>query len=310
MQLNSPIKMTYGPPRRATGMIRYAFLAAGAIGILYYLRLTAQNAALSSTHLPIDVTPSHIPGIPSPEKPADPMHTSIPEPAPMPHNEHAPASVAESTAQVLTATTTPAPVPSRAAHAIDTLMGRAEKKQEDLLKKESKSLQSAAAAYRERRGRHPPPGFDVWYDNAKDNDVIMVEDFFDQIYHDLAPFWGLPAANMRKEAHEYDMTINIRNQKATSKSDWFWTVIWLNMTQTLDGMLPDMDLPLNAMDEPRILVAWEEVNRLMEIERASRHIAPPSEVLTGYQTLTENQDPDTEARPRNYSDTRKFAIGT
>jgi hypothetical protein len=179
-------------------------------------------------------------------------------------------------------------------HPIDTLIGEAEQTFEGLLKKESHDLKSAAAAYRKRRGRHPPPGFDVWYGFAEENKAVMVEDFFDQIYHDLGPFWGVAPSVMRREAWDFEMTINVRNQNASAGSDWFWTQIWLDLTKTIQHMLPDMDLALNSMDEPRIVVPWEEINGYMEKERASRKMAHPKEVVSNYQTLTQHPDSDIE----------------
>jgi hypothetical protein len=330
MQLNSPLKMAYpGPPRRAVGMMRYVFFAGAVIGLLYYLRMTALNASLGSTQNSIDT--SLLPGTIASHQPAEPLHAQDPDTFPglesSDHkNEHefkqpssiaassiapfliappsnAPSSIAPSS--IVAAAPTPTPTPTKTPHPIDSLMEKAEKAQEEILKKQSHDLKSAAAAYRERRGRHPPPGFDVWYDFAKQNKAVMVEDFFDQIYHDLSPFWGLPASVLRKESHSYDMTINIRDQKAKTGSNWFWTEIWLNMTQSIEDMLPDMDLPLNAMDEPRISAPWEEVNRLMEIEKVSRNMPPANEVLSDFQKLSDEPDKEVPLRHKNFSDTRR-----
>jgi hypothetical protein len=188
-------------------------------------------------------------------------------------------------------------------HPIDELIGKAEKDFADVLKKESPDLKTAAAEYRRRRGRHPPPGFDIWYEFAEENNVIMVEDFFDQIYHDLAPFWGLDARIMRREAWAFGMTINIRNQRTYTGSEWFWTKIWQDMTESIQDMLPDMDLPLNSMDEPRVVTPWEEISELMKIEKATRSMPPPSEVQSNYQKLPDEVEPDLEPRYLNFTET-------
>jgi hypothetical protein len=344
MKLESPLKMSFAnPPRRFFGMARYVVLAAVIMSGLFYLRLTALSSTLGTTQSPVDTsllpgTES------SQKPPTDPMQAQNPESFPTPEssdhkNEHEfnlassvvvmssaapPAPHSSTTAPPVAHRPVESPSASSAAssfpiteaapvasstslktpHPIDTLMEKAAKAQEEILKKESHDLKSAAAAYRERRGRHPPPGFEVWYDFAKKNNAIMVEDFFDQIYHDLAPFWGLPAPVLRKESHAYDMQIKIRNQQASSGSDWFWTVIWLNMTQSIQDMLPDMDLPLNSMDEPRISAPWEEVNKLMEIERTSRKMPPPHEVLSDFQTLPLEPENEIPLRHKNFSETR------
>lgn len=113
----------------------------------------------------------------------------------------------------------------------------------------------------------------------------MVEDFFDQIYHDLNPFWGVAPDRIRKEAVDYEMTINIRNHTASAESDWFWTQIWLNMTKTIEHLLPDMDIALNAMDEPRLVVPWETIDKHMKKEKETRKLIPAKKVLSDFTEL-------------------------
>ncbi|KAG9235349.1 glycosyltransferase family 90 protein [Amylocarpus encephaloides] len=276
MQLKSPVKMTYpGPPLRRTGMMRYVIFAAVSIEVI-------------TPPIRPDPVSGHAKALESPTAIAPSSAGEDPNPPPPP-------------------TTDPAPsVPARAPHPIDKLIEKAEKAQGELLKKETHDLHSAAEAYRHRRGRHPPPGFDTWYDLAKKKNVVMVEDFFDQMYHDLNPFWGMQPKVMRKEAHDSDMVIRIRNQKAESGSNWFWTEIWLNMTKTIEDMLPDMDIPLNAMDEPRLVAPWEEINRLMEIEKKTRHMPPPTEVLSDFSTISKNPDPEVSSRPKDFQETRPY----
>jgi hypothetical protein len=297
MKVSSPRIMAYpGPPRRAAGLARYLLLAVIIVSFLFYFRNAAQAAALKAQYLdPYFPTPSTTPSAdaqrlqipvdngpkdpsagkgptdpPEPEKPAEkPVEKPAEQPVARPEEKPAERPI-----------TKPAET-----HPIDTLIQGAENTFDELLKKESHDLKSAAAEYRRKRGRHPPPGFDKWFEFAQQNKAVMVEDFFDQIYHDLNPFWGLPASTIRKESWDYDMTINVRKGQASAGSNWFWTQIWLNMTQTIQHLLPDMDIPLNAMDEPRILVPWEEINGYMEKEQQSRVMPPANEVVSDWQTL-------------------------
>ncbi|KAI3318099.1 glycosyltransferase family 90 protein [Xylariaceae sp. AK1471] len=170
-------------------------------------------------------------------------------------------------------------------HPIDILIANAEDNFKKILAKESHTLAKAAEAYRERRGRHPPPGFDQWFQFAQENDAIIVEDFFDRIYHDLNPFWGLDPKTIRKEAWDFEMTISIRNHKASAQSDWFWTTIWLSMFKTIEHLLPDMDVALNAMDEPRLVVPWEDIAEYMHKADRSRKLASVDEVISTFEKL-------------------------
>ena len=176
-------------------------------------------------------------------------------------------------------------------HPIDSLVRAAEHEFAITLARSTNTLPAAAAAYRKRRGRHPPPGFDKWYRFAVEtHSAIIVEDFWDQIYHDLEPFWGIKPAQIRKDAREFEMRIEVRNHKASTDSDWFWTKIWLDMIQTVEHLLPDMDLAINAMDEPRIMVPWEEMDGYMKKAAETRKIADVRTVVTEFSKLPPHEE--------------------
>lgn len=317
--------MTYpGLPRRPGGPTRWIFLAIAIILILGFIRhhhLGPDSSYLpSSGGKPAPVFPSGelvAPIEPETKTPATQYHETKVADTKLSETKVADTKLAETKVADIKLSETKAPVAETSAakgpatassHPIDALIQGAENSFAELLKKESKDLKSAAAEYRKRRGRHPPPGFDTWFKFAQDNDAVMVEDFFDQIYHDLGPFWGIPASTMRKESWDYEMTLHIRGHNATAGSTWFWTQIWLNLTKTIEHMLPDMSLPLNAMDEPRIVAPWEEVNEYMEIERSTRSMAPVNEVVTEFQRLElpgYGPDKDVETRPKEWEETRK-----
>ncbi len=171
------------------------------------------------------------------------------------------------------------------AHPIDSLIFDAQHKLAELLSKESKTVEDAAQAYRKRRGRHPPPGFAEWFEFAQSKGAIVVEDFFDQIHHDIEPFWGVEPALMRRESQHFDMTINVRNGNATAGSDWFWTAIWLRMIKNVEHLLPDMDIPLNAMDEPRIIAPYEDIQHYMTKAAKTMGLARPDKMISEFQSL-------------------------
>ncbi|KAK4235095.1 glycosyltransferase [Achaetomium macrosporum] len=184
-------------------------------------------------------------------------------------------------------------------HPIDKLIKNAEREFEKKISRSTTTLEAAAHAYRERRGRHPPPGFDKWYEFAKAKDAVIVEEFWDQIYHDLEPFWGVKPAQIRKDAREFEMRIEIRDHKASTRSDWFWTQIWLQTIQTIEHLLPDMDLALNAMDEPRLVVPWEEIQGYMRQAKERRAIVHPKVVVSEFAKLPPpgEEGPDEEEAP-------------
>jgi Glycosyl transferase family 90 len=187
--------------------------------------------------------------------------------------------------------TTPPSLPVRpTVHPIATLIRKGEDEFSHLVSKETHDLASAAKAYREARGRHPPPGFDTWYKIARQHDVVMVEEFWDQIYHDLRPFWALPANQIRADARANGMVVNIKGGVAEANTGWKWHLIWAHMIGTVSEYLPDMVVPCNSMDEPRLLVPWEIINGYLETEQSSRHLTASADTSNVYHNWSKDEE--------------------
>lgn len=185
----------------------------------------------------------------------------------------------------------------RVDHPIDHLIQRANTEFDALLKRETKTLAAAAEAYRARRGRHPPPWFDKWFAFAMQRNAVIVEDLWDRIYDDLNPFWALPPKQIRDSARDVFRSISIRNGSATADTDKEGARrinLWLEMFQTVAPYLPDIDIPINIMDEPRIVVPWEEMDKYMRAERATRKMTPSSMVKNQYPNNTRDSDSSSE----------------
>ena len=294
-----------GSRRRSAGLVRYTLLAIIILTVMYFYR-SGESAAITNSQGVGPSPPYTNPVVADP--PQGPLRPAEGKAELPTEKAETPLKPAESTEEP--PISPPAAPPAGSAHPINGLIEGAEKVYHDLLKKESHDIKAAADEYRKRRGRHPPPGFDQWFKFAQENKAVMVEDFFDQIYHDLGPFWGLPANVMRKESAAYEMTITVRDRNASAGSDWFWTKIWLDMMKTIEHLLPDMDIPLNAMDEPRILAPWEEINSLMNRERETRNMPPPGEVIQEFSKLPPQADvdPGIKVRPKEWEEESKFIL--
>ena len=194
-------------------------------------------------------------------------------------------------------------LPPKPNHPIDTLVQRAEDEYNALLLKETNTLHDAAQAYRDRRGRQPPPGFDKWFAFAQNNSAVIVEDFFDRIYHDLNPFWGVPAKQIREQANAFPHRVSVRNGDTTFKTDEDrpWMFIWKEMVQTVAQHLPDVDLAINVMDESRMIVPWEEIDGYMSEEKKSRKIVPVQQLKTGFKSLKDMDRNPPEAFDAEFS---------
>jgi Glycosyl transferase family 90 len=171
-------------------------------------------------------------------------------------------------------------------HPIDDLVRQAQRKQKKLLEKQVHTVPDAAAAYRKRRGRHPPPGFDVWVREAMKRKVILVEDFFDRIYHDTNPFWALEPKDLRVSANSYFQTVRVRSGNASFDTDDLgrvpWIQLWTGLVAEAAPHLPDVDMPINYMDETRLLVPFEQMDEYSRIEKSRRKMLSPDEVITSW----------------------------
>jgi hypothetical protein len=167
-------------------------------------------------------------------------------------------------------------------HPIIELLHQADSEFKALLSKETFDLAASARRYREKRGRHPPPGFDKWWKYAHDNNATIVEEFWDQIYHDLTPLWALDQKEMLKDVRAQPRLFKLRQGKVTHESDHFWMPIWQDLINTIAKDLPDMDLAMNSMDEPRLLIPWETMKDYVQTERTGRGVLPVEKVMTKY----------------------------
>ncbi len=180
------------------------------------------------------------------------------------------------------------PQHSASPHPIDHLIKASETEFKKLLETEAKDLAAAAQAYRDRRGRHPPPGFDAWFKFAQEHGGLMIEALFDQIHHDLNPYWGVEPSRIRRDAkHLGETTVSVRNHKCEYRSDENRPrmINWHEMTASMEQYLPDVDLPMNVMDESRVTVQWETISKHMKAEASSRKMPNASDVITEYKGL-------------------------
>jgi hypothetical protein len=174
-------------------------------------------------------------------------------------------------------------------HPIEHLMDVATKRFEKMVQNEIHTLEQAAAQYRKLRGRHPPPGFDVWYKYAKAHDVVINERFWDQIYHDLSPFWSLEPVVLREQVNVFFPKMLIRGGRVKVKSPNEYPKLGLfrDMFTTLTNdpfvALPDIDIPMNINDEPAMLVPWEAIDTALSKSRGM--MLPPTSIVSNFSGL-------------------------
>ncbi|KAF9010289.1 hypothetical protein BDQ17DRAFT_1388221 [Cyathus striatus] len=171
----------------------------------------------------------------------------------------------------------------KGSHPIPRLMDDAEKRYREKLKRQSKSLRDAVFEYKRRYNRDPPKGFDEWWMFAMKYDVKLVDEY-DGLMKDLEPFWEISGEELRRRALQVGELpsidlVRIRDGKASTinmahgfedsevsaRAHGF-----ISMIGKFVNRLPDMDFPINAKAEGRVLVPWEHrVRPNMTVEDSS-----------------------------------------
>ncbi|KAG6844032.1 hypothetical protein H0H87_010444 [Tephrocybe sp. NHM501043] len=155
-------------------------------------------------------------------------------------------------------------------HPITQLIDEAEAKHRQKLAGQSKTLRAAVVEYKRRHKRAPPRGFDEWWNFAQKHSVKFVDEY-DGLVSDLAPFWELSGEELRRRAFQVGelpsidivrlkggqaSTVNINkgfeDSEVSARASGF-----RDMLSKFVHTLPDMDFPINAKAEGRVLVPWE-----------------------------------------------------
>ncbi|KAJ7489099.1 capsular associated protein [Mycena latifolia] len=177
------------------------------------------------------------------------------------------------------------------AHPIPHLMDAADARFRAKLSRQSLSLSAAVAEYKRRYGHAPPAGFDKWYAFAKGHGFVMIDEF-DAVVDDLKPFWDLSGEELRRRVGLVGVlpsidfvrirdgaarTVNVANgeedEEVSSRAIGFKT-----MLSKFVHELPDMDFPINAKAEGRVIVPWEH--------RAYPNLTQPADELLNLTTFS------------------------
>ncbi|CAA9956908.1 CAP10 domain containing protein [Pyrenophora teres f. maculata] len=185
---------------------------------------------------------------------------------------------------------------SRRSHPIHILIAEAERSFGELISGHTHDLVSATNAYRQKRGRHPPPGFDLWFQYAQKNGALVIEELFDQMHSDLAPFWGVSASSMRDFARHFEHRISVRNRSVSmTRNHGQGTATgrmeaWLEMIESIEHLLPDLDMAMNVMDESRVVVPWEDSSKYLQSERQKKKLLAYDDVSSQYSSLNASNE--------------------
>ncbi|KAJ8294104.1 Beta-1,2-xylosyltransferase 1 [Rhodotorula toruloides] len=164
-------------------------------------------------------------------------------------------------------------------HPIHDLIANATKTWEDKLQRQSKTLEEAVREYKRRFGRRPPKGFDDWFRFAKENDVILVDEF-DQTFTDVLPFWALSPTILQQRASKLQIdsstfTMVIRKgvveiagahaKDGRAKDQAALMKRWARW-------VPDVNITMSAHDGPSIMMDHGTRQRHLDYAKAGKLI--------------------------------------
>lgn len=191
-------------------------------------------------------------------------------------------------------------------HPISLLMRQADKTWRTYEDSRSTTFRQTVSRYRRRYGRHPPPGFKDWYQYARKKDVHNIDDF-EQIMDDMRPFWAVEprvlrnlAANMWKDESQGVAGIHIRNHKVAKVTHGSWrSETMVTLIEKFIKYLPDMDIAMNRLDQPRVVVPWGDMQDLLEKELKTRKTPPEtSDAFTMEMQELLNMTADDDGTPK------------
>lgn len=155
----------------------------------------------------------------------------------------------------------------------DFVFRQAERQLYLLEKQRTYSYDATVAAYKARRGRDPPAGFDRWYELAAQTGAVLIETFWDLIYDDLEPFRAIPPDILRSQASALVQNaqrpiygFSFREGRLVTSTCEDDNEPCLDLAEMLRSVAPymagDLDSPVNLHSSPRLIVPWDVVERL------------------------------------------------
>lgn len=151
----------------------------------------------------------------------------------------------------------------KSAHPVEILHQEAIKDFQNLLSRQSKTVDEAIEEYKDRYERSPPPGFDKWVKYALRQESPIIDDF-DTILENLEPFYRLDPREVRQlmndsaSGNNEDISLcSLTQNEGVQNCGYFGDIIdWI--LDDVKRRLPDMIFPVNTLDEPSVLLTGDQ----------------------------------------------------
>ncbi|KAM0263489.1 hypothetical protein ACHAPA_008777 [Fusarium lateritium] len=159
---------------------------------------------------------------------------------------------------------------SKEVHPVEKLALKATDAFDGVLNAQSKDHKSATAEYRKRYGIEPPPGFEAWFQFAKQHKSPIINEF-NSIHKSISPFMKLSGKEVSETMTKLHKTegsevwlCEFTGKTAKTKCrhphrsfDRHYSLLFNELFSDLAGVLPDVKFLINHFDEPRVVIPDE-----------------------------------------------------
>jgi hypothetical protein len=183
-------------------------------------------------------------------------------------------------------------------HPVETLALQATDVFDGVLKSQSKNNRSAIAEYQKRYGMEPPPGFEAWFQFAKEHQSPIIDEF-DTIHKSISPFLklsGKEVSDAMTKLHKakgsevwlcefIGKTAKTKCRHPYRSFDRHYSLLFNELFSDLAGVVPDVKFLINHFDEPRVMIPdeskrdksfqLEDLSRKPTWKTLTRHCPPP-----------------------------------
>ncbi|GAA5983978.1 hypothetical protein JCM10908_005999 [Rhodotorula pacifica] len=181
-------------------------------------------------------------------------------------------------------------------HPIHYLIREGKKAWKAKVARQSKTLKAAVAEYERRYWRRPPKGFDHWFEFAKENDFVMIDEF-DAMMDKVLPFLAVKPSTLaqRHELIQFDEKFWIQDKTFTLELKGHGKVAELHgpmkntngraqqmvdLLRRVGKFLPDVNITFTGHDVPWVTMSGETRAKHMEAAREGQVL--PDEVSGDY----------------------------
>ncbi|QVM11433.1 hypothetical protein D8B26_006081 [Coccidioides posadasii str. Silveira] len=171
-------------------------------------------------------------------------------------------------------------------HPIERLAFEAEAAFKKTLSRQSETLEDAITEYIRRYHRAPPPHFDKWFEAARRQNFVLIDEF-DIIMRGLEPFWGVSPSDLRgrvksafaagdRSLIRFEVKGHRASYSMAEAAQWVGSQVRSWFTAEMLDTLSDFVFAVNCFDEPKMVVPHDILDKAIERAR-NNSVVQPSE---------------------------------